>query len=250
MHYMNTPYLAQSQTPDAMPVAIEIGVMHWGLHAWAIFALVGLAIAFPAYRQGKPMNVSISLYGLFGDKIIGSPFGRFVEFLAAFATIAGVSTALGLGIISINAGIKHIFGTGLDTTGMSVFMVFLIICYILSAVSGIEKGIKNLSNINVFIAFLWGGFVLVMGPTSDLLNLMVQTTGSYINNFVYQTFWIDFNAKTPWLAGGPSSTGSGGSPGAPSAAVLSPEFPRDAPCVNLSSESLLCPPWWPWSGSA
>lgn len=199
MHYMNTPYLAQSQTPEAMPVAIEIGVMHWGLHAWAIFALVGLAIAFPAYRHGKPMNVSISLYGLFGDAIIGSPFGRFVEFLAAFATIAGVSTALGLGIISINAGIKHIFGTGLDTFGMTVFMVFLICCYIWSAVSGIEKGIKNLSNINVYIAFIWGGFILVMGPTSDLLNLMVQTTGCYINNFIYQTFWTDFHAKTPWL---------------------------------------------------
>lgn len=199
MHYMNTPYLAESQTPEAMPVAIEIGVMHWGLHAWAVFALVGLAIAFPAYRQDKPMNVSISLYGLFGDKITGSPFGRFVEFLAAFATIAGVSTALGLGIISINAGIKHIFGTGLSTVGMTVFMLFLICCYILSAVSGIEKGIKNLSTINVYVAFIWGGFILLMGPTSDLLNLMVQTTGSYINNFIYTTFWTDFHNKTPWL---------------------------------------------------
>lgn len=199
MHYMNTPYLAESQTPAAMPVAIQIGVMHWGLHAWAVFALVGLAIAFPAYRLGKPMNVSISLYGLFGDKITGSPFGRFVEFLAAFATVAGVSTALGLGIISINAGIKHLFGTGLDTFGMVVFMLLLIIAYIISAVSGIEKGIKNLSNINVWVAFIWGAFILMMGPTTDLLNLTVQTTGSYINNFVYATFWTDFHDKTPWL---------------------------------------------------
>jgi glycine betaine transporter len=199
MHYMNTPYLAESQTPAAMPIAIQIGVMHWGLHAWAVFALVGLAIAFPAYRLGKPMNVSISLYGIFGDKIIGSRFGRFVEFLAAFGTVAGVSTALGLGIISINAGIKHIFGTGLSTSGMVMFMIFLIGCYILSAVSGIEKGIKNLSNINVFVAFIWGGFILFMGPTTDLLNLTVQTAGSYISNFVYMTFWTDFNDKSGWL---------------------------------------------------
>ena len=199
MHYMNTPYLAESQTPAAMPIAIQIGIMHWGLHAWAIFALVGLAIAFPAYRLGKPMNVSISLYGLFGDKIIGSRFGRFVEFLAAFATIAGVSTALGLGIISINAGIKHMFGTGLSTSGMIMFMIFLIACYILSAISGIEKGIKILSNINVWVAFVWGGFILFMGPTTDLLNLTVQTAGSYINNFIYMTFWTDFNAKSGWL---------------------------------------------------
>jgi choline/carnitine/betaine transport len=199
MHYMNTPYLATSQTPAAQPIAIQIGVMHWGLHAWAIFALVGLAIAFPAYRMGKPMNVSISLYGLFGDKIIDSKFGRFVELLAAFGTVAGVSTALGLGIISINAGIKHIFGTGLSTTGMVLFMIFLIGCYIFSAVSGIEKGIQNLSKINVLIAFIWGGFLLVMGPTSDLLNLTVQTAGSYINNFIYMTFWTDFDGKSGWL---------------------------------------------------
>ena len=199
MHYMNTPYLAKSQTPEAMPIAIQIGIFHWGLHAWAVFALVGLAIAFPAYRLGKPMNVSISLYGLFGEKIIGSRLERFVEFLAAFATVAGVSTALGLGIISINAGIKHIFGTGLSTSGMIMFMIFLIGCYILSAVSGIEKGIKNLSNINVWVAFIWGGFILLMGPTTDLLNLTVQTAGSYINNFIYMTFWTDFNAKSGWL---------------------------------------------------
>ena len=199
MHYMNTPYLAKSQTPEAMPIAIQIGIMHWGLHAWAVFALVGLAIAFPAYRKDKPMNVSIALYGLFGEKIIGSAFSRIVEFLAAFATVAGVSTALGLGIISINAGIKHIFGTGLSTGGMVIFMIFLIGCYILSAVSGIEKGIKNLSNLNVYIAFIWGGFILLMGPTTDLMNLMVQTAGSYISNFVYVTFWTDFHAKSGWL---------------------------------------------------
>jgi glycine betaine transporter len=199
MHYMNTPYLATSQTPAAQPIAIQIGVMHWGLHAWAVFALVGLAIAFPAYRMGKPMNVSISLYGLFGDKIIGSRLARFVELLAAFGTVAGVSTALGLGIISINAGIKHIFGTGLSTGGMVLFMLFLIGCYIISAVSGIEKGIKNLSTINVFVAFIWGAFLLVMGPTTDLLNLTVQTAGSYIDNFIYMTFWTDFDANSGWL---------------------------------------------------
>ncbi len=199
MHYLNTPYLAPSQTPEAMPVAIQISVMHWGLHAWAIFALVGLAIAFPAYRQGKPMVVSISLYGLFGDKIIGSPLGRFVEFLAAFATIVGVSTAFGLGVISINAGIKHIFGTGMGPLGMFLFMALLVCCYVLSVMSGIEKGIRYLSTINVYIAVVFGGFILVMGPTSDLMNLMVQSTGSYINNFVYATFWTDFHDKSHWL---------------------------------------------------
>ena len=200
MHYMNTPYLAESATPAARPVAIQIGIMHWGIHAWGIFALVGLAIAFPAYRLSKPMNVSISLYGLFGDKIVNSPFGRIIETLAAFATIAGVSTALGLGIMSTNAGIEHIFGRPLGTTGQLVFMAILIGLYILSAVSGIEKGIKNLSTINIAVAFCWGAFILFSGPTKELLNLMVQTTGSYINNFVFVTFWTDANGtKGQWI---------------------------------------------------
>ncbi len=200
MHYMNTPYLAESATPAARPIAIQIGIMHWGIHAWGVFALVGLAIAFPAYRMNKPMNVSISLYGLFGDKIINSRLGRFIETLSAFATIAGVSTALGLGIMSTNAGIEHIFGRGLGTSGQLAFMAVLIALYIMSAVSGIEKGIKNLSTINVIVAFCWGAFILFSGPTTELLNLTVQTAGSYINNFVFATFWTDANAtKGQWL---------------------------------------------------
>ncbi|MDD9300935.1 MAG: BCCT family transporter [Desulfobacter sp.] len=200
MHYMNTPYLAESATPAARPIAIQIGIMHWGIHAWGIFALVGLAIAFPAYRLGKPMNVSISLYGLFGDKISSSVLGKVIEILAAFATIAGVSTALGLGIISTNAGIEHITGQALGTSGQMIFMAILIGLYILSAVSGIEKGIKNLSTINVIIAFCWGVFILFSGPTTELLSLMVQTAGSYIKNFVFVTFWTDAtNTKGQWL---------------------------------------------------
>ena len=200
MHYMNPPYLAAAQTPEARIIAIQTVILHWGLHAWGIFALVGLAIAFPAYRMGKPMNVSISLYGLFGEKIINSRLGRFVEIMAAFATIAGVSTALGLGIISINAGIKHLFGTGLNTTGQVIFMACLIIAYVISAISGIDKGIKNLSTINVIIAFCWGGFILIFGPTSDLLNIMVQSAGSYLHNFTWITFWADAtHTKGQWL---------------------------------------------------
>lgn len=200
MHYMNTPYLAESATPAARPIAIQIGVMHWGIHAWGIFALVGLAIAFPAYRLGKPMNVSISLYGLFGDKISKNALGKIIEILAAFATIAGVSTALGLGIISTNAGIEHLYGEPLGTFGQLIFLAILIALYIVSAVSGIKKGIKNLSTINVGIAFCWGAFILFSGPTRELLDLTVQTIGSYINNFVFVSFWTDANGtKGHWL---------------------------------------------------
>lgn len=199
LHYMSPPYLAQPQTPEAMNVAIEISVLHWGISAWAVFALSGLAIALPAYRLKKPMNVSISLYGLFGEKIIGSRFSQFIEYLAACSTIVGVATSLGLGIISINAGIKHLFGGGLSAFGMSMVMLLIIVCYNLSAISGIQKGVKNLSQINVILAFVWAGFVLFSGPTVKLLNITVNTMGGYLTHFVQMSFWTNPHTDSQWL---------------------------------------------------
>ena len=200
LHYMAPPYLAQPQTPEAMDVAIEISVLHWGISAWAVFALAGLAIALPAYRLGKPMNVSISLYGLFGEKIIGSRLSQIIEYLAACATIVGVATSLGLGIISINAGIKHLFGSELSAFGMSMVMLFIIICYNLSAISGIQKGVKNLSQINIILAFVWGGFILVSGPTVKLLNTTVNTMGGYLSHFVQMSLWTNPQGDSQWLS--------------------------------------------------
>ena len=134
--------------------------------------------------MGKPMNVSISLYGLLGDKIIGSAFGRLVENPGCFRHHRRCKyRPWGLALSASIAGIKHIFGAGLSTGGQMVFMAFLIIAYVISAISGIDKGIKNLSTANVIIAFCWGLFILFSGPTIELLNITVQTAGSYLSNF-------------------------------------------------------------------
>lgn len=116
-HYTSTPYLASGGTPEAAPVAMQISLLHWGIHGWACYAVAGLAIAYTTYRLKMPLSVSKSLYGILGDKT-GSLWGKLVDFLAAFATIAGIATSLGMGLMSIRFGIKHVFGADLGTTGL------------------------------------------------------------------------------------------------------------------------------------
>lgn len=199
-HYYQTPYLAEPGTPGAQPVAVAISMLHWGFHTWNIFALAGLAIALPAFRLGKPMNVAISLYGLLGPGIMGGAVGRLVEFLAAFATMAGVSTALGLGLIVINGGVKYIFGVSLHPLALSMVLLALIVIYMLAAMSGLSKGIRYLAEGNTWLALIWGAFILLAGPTVYMLGGMTQSFGVYLQNLLYISFWTDYNWQAPgWL---------------------------------------------------
>jgi glycine betaine transporter len=189
-HYTSTPYLAKGGTPEAAPVAMQISLLHWGIHGWACYAIAGLAIAYTTFRLKMPLSVSNSLYGILGSKTEGL-WGKLVDFLAAFATIAGIATSLGMGLMSISFGIKHVFGADLGTSGMVVVMIVLILGYTLSAVSGLNKGIKILSNVNMGLAFCVLIFFLFAGPTIFLLNLMVDSVGQYFSNFVFMSFWTD-----------------------------------------------------------
>ena len=189
-HYMSPPYMAKGATPGAAPVAMQISLLHWGIHGWACYAIAGLAIAYTTYRLKMPLSVSNALYGILGERVNGL-WGKLVDFLAAFATIAGIATSLGMGLMSIRFGIKHVFGADLGTTGLVVVMLFLIVGYTISAVSGLDKGIKILSNANMILAFLVLVFFLVAGPTRFLLNLMVDSVGQYFSNLVFMSFWTD-----------------------------------------------------------
>ena len=200
-HYTGTPYLATKNTPEAVPVAMQISLLHWGIHGWAPYAIAGLAIAYSTYRLKMPLSIANSLVGILGSKT-GSFWGKLVDFLAAFATIAGISTSLGMGLMSIRFGINHVFGADLGTAGLVAVMLILILGYTISAVSGLNRGIKYLSNINMVCAFLVLLFFLFAGPTIFLLNLMVDSVGEYFQNFIFMTFWTDPMAQASdgkWL---------------------------------------------------
>jgi glycine betaine transporter len=190
-HYMQTPYGAEPGTAAAVPVALQISYLHWGFHPWSFYAVGGLGIAYFSFRHDQPMTIATSLYGLLGDKTETSIWSKIANLVTAFATIAGISTALGLGILSIKYGLTHI--TGIEMTpGVTVFVLILfMIAYIASSVSGLKRGLKYMSLINMWLAFAVIAFIFFAGPTLQLLNLFPDSLGLYLSNFVTMTFWTD-----------------------------------------------------------
>jgi len=198
-HYMQTPYGAEPNTPAAVPVALQICFLHWGFHPWSLYAAGGLGIAYFSFRHEKPMTMATSLYGILGERTESSPWSKIANLLTAFATIAGISTALGLGILSIKFGMNFI--TGIEMTkGITIVVLLLFMAaYIASAVSGLNRGLKYLSLINIWLAFAVILFVFIAGPTRYLLNLLSDSVGHYLSNFVFMTFWTDPVNEGEWL---------------------------------------------------
>ena len=180
-------------TAAGVPKAIEMTLMDWGIHGWALFALAAWAIAFPAYRLGKPLTVATGLYGILGDRCNTSIWGRIADGLGTLGTIGGNAAMIGLGVASISFGIKTLFGIELSTGGQAGVMLVLIVAYVISAATGVERGIKVLSQANMMLA---GCVLLVLlffghAPTQYLFNMMTQLTGDYFAGIMDYTFWSD-----------------------------------------------------------
>lgn len=198
-HYMQTPYMATPATPEAIPVALQITSLHWGLHTWMGYCIVGLCIAFPAFRYAKPMNIGISLYGLLGERTQGSIWARLLDLVGAVATIGGIATVLGLGVISIDYGVTHLFGIETGDMGKVVIIALLAVMYSFSAVSGLKRGVAFLSTLNVAIVIIFAIFILLIGETNTLLRYFVTGIGNYLGNLLPMTFWADPLQKTGWI---------------------------------------------------
>lgn len=190
-HYSNAPHGPGAGTPAQAPFAIAVTIFHWGAHQWVAYVAVGLAIAFPAFRYGKPMMISTALYGLLGDRFSTSIWGKIIEVMGAFAAIGGVATMLGLGILSLTYGMKSLFGIELGMTGQIVFLLFIVTAYVISASTGLQKGIKYLSIINMCVAIAWVIFIIIVGPTSFIFNHITESLGVYLKNIVWWSFWND-----------------------------------------------------------
>jgi choline/carnitine/betaine transport len=168
--------------PDAVQTAMATTLFHWSLHPWAIYAVVGLAIAYGVYRKGRMQLISAAFEPLIGDHANG-PWGKVIDMLAIFATLFGSAASLGLGALQIRSGL-HIVA-GLSETGNAILIVIIAVltcAFILSAVSGVAKGIQWLSNINMVLALALALFVFIVGPTVFILNLVPTTLGSYFQD--------------------------------------------------------------------
>ena len=179
-HYVAPPPgTADAQTSEAMQTAMATTLFHWTLHPWAIYAVVGIAIAYGTFRRGRPQLISATFTPLLGKRAEG-PAGRVIDILAIFATLFGSAASLGLGTLQIGSGIE--FNGWADEVGTPLLVgiiAVLTVAFVASAVSGVAKGIQWLSNINMVLAIVLAVFVFVVGPTVFILDLVPTAVGSY-----------------------------------------------------------------------
>ena len=197
LHFSNPPY-GEAGTIDAAQNALNLSYLHWGLHGWAIYALMGLSIAFFCYNKGLPLGIRWVLYPLLGDRLKG-PIGHFIDTIAVVATMFGLATTLGLGIQHINSGMHHLFGI-VESTNVQVILIAIITVFAtISVVSGLHKGVQILSKIASIMAVLLMIFMLVVGPTLFILGSTIQSTGYYLQNIISTGTWMEIYKGTTWM---------------------------------------------------
>ena len=200
-HFQGNPFITMAgiepKSAEAAQVAMRISFFHWGFHGWAIYAVAGLAMAYFAFRKGLPLTIRSALYPLLGDKIYG-PTGHAVDLLGVFATIFGVATSLGLGVSQMNAGLNYLFGMEISVINQVILIVVISIAATFSAVSGVAKGIRILSELNIKLTTVLFAFFLLAGPTVYLLGFYVTSIGDYLWNMIPMGFWTDPNPESQW----------------------------------------------------
>ena len=199
MHFLNPP-LGDGGTPAAAAQAMELTFFHWGIHAWSMYAIVALILAYFAYRHDLPLTLRSSLYPLIGNRIYG-PIGALIDIFAVLGTVCGVATSLGLGVLQINSGLAYLFDVPVSSTVQIILVVVTTILATISVVLGLDVGIKRLSELNIFLAIALLLGVLLIGPTVYLLQAFVQNTGSYLSELVTKTFNLYTYNPTDWIGG-------------------------------------------------
>ncbi len=239
------PGTSPADDGDRMATAMATTLFHWTLHPWAIYAVVGLAIAYSTFRRRRRQTVSAVFTPLIGEKHANGAGGRVIDVLAIIATIFGSAASLGLGALQIGSGVEKLGWLEKVGTGLLVSIIaVLTVAFVASAVSGVEKGIQWLSNINMVLAAILAAFVFVAGPTVLILDLVPTSIFAYLGtcpNWPAAPRSAAARASPTGWAAGPSSTGRGGSPGRPSSACSSPASAGAGPSVSSSAASSSCP---------
>ncbi|AOE88133.1 BCCT family transporter [Pseudomonas sp. TCU-HL1] len=199
MHYANPP-VGDPNTVAAAKEAMKLTFFHWGLHAWAIYAIVALILAFFCFRHDLPLTLRSALYPLIGERIHG-PIGHAVDIFAILGTVFGVATSLGYGVLQINSGLNHLFDVPVSVPVQILLIAVTCALATLSVASGLNKGIRILSELNLVLAVLLLLVVLVLGPTVFLLKTFVQNTGGYLSEIVSKTFNLYAYESSDWIGG-------------------------------------------------
>ncbi|MDQ0824061.1 choline/carnitine/betaine transport [Arthrobacter sp. B2I5] len=205
-HYISPPPgTVDGRTPAAIQTAMATSIFHWTLHPWAMYAVVGIAMAYGTYRLGRRQLISAAFTSLFGLRAVEGPAGKFINILAIFATLFGTAASLGLGALQIGSGLTSNGWVGeIGTPVLVAIVAILTACFVASAVSGISKGIQWLSNINMVLAVVLALIVFIAGPTLFILNLIPAAVGDYARDLAEmssRTEAVGDEALRKWMSG-------------------------------------------------
>ncbi len=198
-HFGVPPYgMVEAESTGSAELGMQYTFYHWGLHPWAVYALVALAMAYFGFRRGGGGTlISSVLRPLLGDRVDG-PLGKAVDILAIFAVLFGVATALGIGALQLGGGLGYVFGLPESSTVQISIIGVLTAMFLISAATGLSRGILYLSLINMSIAGLLALFVLVVGPTGFLLGTLARSTGDYALGLLPMSFQSTSFSPAEW----------------------------------------------------
>ncbi len=197
-HLLQPPQ-GEAGGPEAARQAMQLLFLHWGLHGWGVFALVAMALAYFAYRHNLPLALRSALYPLIGKRING-PIGYTVDAFGIIATVFGLGADMGFGVLHLNAGLDYLFGIPHNQWIQVLLIALMMGAAVLVAVSGVEKGVRVMSDVNMLLACSLLLFVLFAGPTQHLLNMLVQNVGDYLSAVPAKSFDLyAWNSPSGWL---------------------------------------------------
>lgn len=196
LHYQNPP-MGEAGTPHAARQAMIYSFYHWGLHAWAVYVMLGLSVAYFSYRHRLPLTIRSIFYPLLGDRIYG-PIGHGIDVLAVFGTLFGLATSLGFGAMQLNTGLNVLFGLPVSPAWQVGIIGAITSLAVISVLSGIDRGLKWLSLFNLGLALVFMAFVFVAGPSLFLLRFLLDSVGGYFQQIIGMSLYTGAIEGSEW----------------------------------------------------
>ena len=188
---------SQAMGPQAAQVAMRITIFHWGLHGWALYAMLGMCFAYFSFRKDLPLSIRSALYPIFGERIYG-PIGHLADLLAVLGTVFGIATSLGMGAQQMNAGIHYLLGVNISLSTQILLIVIITVVATISVLTGVNRGIRILSELNMRLTLVILALFLVFGPTLYLLSSVVSNTADYLLNAPALGVWLAPEHHSQW----------------------------------------------------
>lgn len=198
LNFYVSPLGAQPGSDEAARFAFTKVFLHWGIHPWANYTVIALAIAYMQYRKGHSAMISSLMIPFYGEKGARGFAGKTIDVFALLATVGGVCTTLGLGVMQINSGMSYLMGINISPKVVIITVIVLTVIYVSTAVAGVEKGSAFISNANIVILCAVMVLLFLIGPTVDILRNLVQGIGEYFTDFISNSFAMGAFGGSEW----------------------------------------------------